>query len=138
LHYIHLTADDIEPHEGWYEAAVETIKDGFLPAPRILNGDGSLQSCGDANETPNGTVVEIARIPFATKEQMACIGPIIDQMYFTDNWFSHRGRQCGWESVINRAYLFTHHLAPEGRIDTLYDDSRTYWKAVKRTQRRRR
>lgn len=127
--YIHLTADDIEAHPGWWEAAIKVVRRDQLPAPRILNPDGSLQSCGDANEMENGEECEIARIPFASREQFDAIGQMFTRQYYGDNWFSHRGRQLGWPSIICREYLFTHHLAGEGRIDTLAEDGAAFFRA---------
>lgn len=131
ISYLHLTADDIEPLAGWYEAAAASADRGELPAPRILNPDGTLQSCGDEHERPEGTQVEIARIPFATVAQMRCIGQIIETHYYTDNYFSFRGRECGYPSKVVRAYSLVHHLAPEGRKDALLvPDHRAYMRAT--------
>lgn len=114
---IHLTADDIEAHYGWWEAAEQSVLRSETPAPMILNTDGSLQSCGGAGLTPDGTEVEIARIPFGRREWFEDIGPFPEDMhYYTDNWWSWAvERTCGVPSVVNQAYLFTHHLAPERR-----------------------
>jgi glycosyltransferase involved in cell wall biosynthesis len=126
--YIHLTADDIEPLPGWWKPAIESADRGELPAARILNTDGTLQSCGtDANEHEEGEVATIARIPFATREQFEKIGPMLDIHYQTDQWFSHRGRICGYPTIVRRDYLFYHHFAPEGRLDhRLAADVREY------------
>jgi len=128
--YIHLTADDIEPLDGWVWPALESADNGELPAARILNTDGSLQSCGtDANEHDEGEEATIARIPFATAEQFRKIGPMMNEHYQTDQWFSHRGRQEGFPTVVRRDYLFYHHFAPEGRLDhRLAADVRAYHK----------
>lgn len=129
--YILLAADDLEPLPGWYEAGTECIDRGFLPAARILNTDGSLQSCGDdSSEQPNGTPTELARIPFCSHEQMEKIYPIIRTHYFTDSWVSHRGRINGWHTIVVRDMLFYHHFAPEGRVDErLYDDLKKFRRA---------
>lgn len=112
--YIHLTADDIVPHKGWWEAATDSI--GYIPAPLILNSDGSVQSCGPAGMTPNGTTVELCRIPWGTRELFEAIGPFpADMHYYTDNWFSWAARKQGFKTKVNQGYLFTHHLAPERR-----------------------
>jgi hypothetical protein len=112
--FIHLTADDIVPHYGWWEAAEGC--EGFIPAPLILNGDGTLQSCGGAELTPEGEVTEIARIPWGTKDLFEQIGPFPEDMhYYTDNWFSWAARKVGFQSRICQKYLFTHHLAPQRR-----------------------
>ena len=51
--YILLFADDLEAHQGWFEAGVESLERGIIPCARILNPDGTLQSCGDyAKEAP--------------------------------------------------------------------------------------
>jgi len=126
--YVHLTADDIEAHEGWLEAGIASLERGELPAARILNGDGSLQSCGDEHDRPEGFVTEIARIPLLTRELAQQIFPIPPLHYYTDNIVSDRARALGWPTVVNRSYLFTHHLAGEGRLDErLASDGRRYF-----------
>lgn len=132
VRFVHLTADDIEPLEGWFEAGVESVLRGEFPAPLILNPDGTLQSCGDEHDRPDGDDVEIARIPFANRVQMECVGPIIETHYYTDNYFSHRGRVCGVPSRVNRRYSFVHHFAQEGRKDSLLaSDHRAYKEATR-------
>jgi len=132
--FIHLTADDIEAHPGWWQAAMEC--EGYVPAPKILNTDGSLQSCGGASLERDGARTEISRIPWATAELMRALGPFPEDMhYYTDNWFSWAARRHGVETRICHAYEFTHHLAPERREmadERLYDDG------IKFTQRTRR
>lgn len=126
--YIHLTADDIEPAGArWWPTAVESVKRGELPAARILNSDGTLQSCGtDDQEHDEGEEATVARIPFGSREQFDRIGPMLDEHYMGDHWFSHRGRQLGYRSVVRRGYCFVHHFAQEGRIDSLNADVRAY------------
>lgn len=126
--YIHLTADDIEPAgPNWWPTAIKSAERGELPAARILHSDGTLQSCGtDDQEHPDGEEAFVARIPFATAAQFAKIGPMMDEHYMGDYWFSHRGRMCGYPSVVRRDYCFYHHYAQEGRIDTLRQDVRAY------------
>ncbi len=127
--YIHLSADDLEPLPGWQYPAMESADNGELPAARILNTDGTLQSCGtDHLEHGEGEEAFVARIPFATREQFDLIGPMMNEQYMGDYWFSHRGRQVGLKSVVRRDYCFFHHYAQEGRIDTLAADVRAYKK----------
>lgn len=121
--FIHLTADDIEATPGWWQVGIEWIEKGYLPAARILNTDGTLQSCGDdASEQPTGTPTEVARIPFCSREQMECICPILETHYGTDYYFSYRGKECGWPSVVVREFLFYHHFAQEGRNEFRFED----------------
>jgi hypothetical protein len=125
--HIHLTADDIEPLPGWWKPAIESVKRDELPAARILNSDGSLQSCGtDHHEHETGEEAFVARIPFATREQFARIGPMMNEHYMGDYWFSFRGREVGLKTVVQRDYAFIHYFAREGRIDTLAADVKTY------------
>ena len=128
-HYIHLTADDIEPVFGWFLPAMPDRRPRRTPAARILNTDGTLQSCGtDHLEHEEGEEAFVARIPFATREQFDLIGPMMNEQYMGDYWFSHRGRQVGLKSVVRRDYCFYHHYAQEGRIDTLDADVLAYKK----------
>lgn len=130
--YILLAADDLEPFPGWFEAGKSVVDGGMLPSALILNSDGSVQSCGDSTErVADGTVVSIARIPFASRKQMAAIYPILPIHYATDNWFSHRGRLAGWQSVVYSGFRFTHHFAMEGRIDDrVMEDMAVYAEAA--------
>jgi hypothetical protein len=126
---IHLTADDIEPLPWWDRAGIEIIEQDALPAARVLNTDGTLQSCGtDHLEHETGEEAFVARVPFASRDQFNRIGPMLERHYMGDYWFSHRGRQVGLKSVVHRGYAFVHHFAPEGRIDGLSADVRHYKK----------
>ena len=135
--YIHLTADDIVPHKGWYQAAIAATEAGYVPAPLILNGDGSVQSCGNGVQRQrDGSLAEICRIPWGTRELFEQIGPTPEDMhYYTDNWFSWAARRAGVETRVCLDYLFTHHLAPERREMA---DQRLHSDGVKFTQRTRR
>lgn len=132
--YILLSADDIEPLAGWFEAGKEWVDKDYLPAARILNTDGSLQSCGDtADEQLTGTPTELARVPFCSREQMEKIYPIIRCHYYTDSFFSYRGRLNNWPTIVVRDMTFYHHFAPEGRVDErLYEDLKVFRRAQKR------
>lgn len=134
--FIHLSADDIEALPGWWEAGREWIEKDYFPAPRILNSDGTLQSCGDtADETPTGTQTELTRVPFFSREQMerARIFPIIPTQYFGDSWVSHRGRLVGIPTVVVREMQFIHSFATVGRLDErLYDDLEVFRKHQRR------
>lgn len=132
--YVLLSADDVEPAvPDWLEAGIYWCDKGFLPCARILNTDGTLQSCGDwVEEMDTGTICEFARIPFGSREQIEKIGEILPIHYATDYWFSHRGREEGWPTVVVREFCFYHHFASSGRLDhRLNRDMRTFWAAAK-------
>jgi hypothetical protein len=115
--YLHLSADDLEPKAGWWQAAVETCDRGSLPAPLVYAADGSVQSCGGSWQQlePDGAETAFTRVPFMSRDQWAKVGPMIPTHYFTDNWVSFRGAKAGIKTVVNHAYAFTHHHVLEGR-----------------------
>jgi hypothetical protein len=106
--YLHFTADDLVPHEGWWEAAVEAVDRGVIPAPLILGPTGAVEEVGP--ETTGCT-----RIPFCTRDQWTRIGPMIPLHYYTDNWFSFKARQAGYSIAEVPDYAFTHNWAQPGR-----------------------
>lgn len=120
--FIHFTADDLEPMEGWDEAAIDTIEDGFerLPAPVTLRADGQVESAGGHWDRlpPDGEItLNTCVIPFFRACDWAELGPIIETHYYTDNYFSDQARRAGWEFVVRHGYVFKHHWAKEGRGD---------------------
>lgn len=129
--YILLYADDLEAHPGWWEAGTEALLRNVIPCPRILNADGTLQSCGTfPEEAPDGTPSVVARVPFLTRHMAQVMHPIFDQMYMGDHWITWRGQQLGWPTLVVRSMEFTHHFAPEGRKDTLAADVKAYKRAI--------
>lgn len=129
--YILLFADDLEAHDGWWQAGVAALERGVIPCPRILNPDGSLQSCGTfAEEAEDGTVSVVARVPFLTRELALRMFPIFENHYMGDHWITWKGEQMGVPTVVVRDMVFTHHFATEGRIDTLASDVKAYHRAT--------
>ncbi len=123
--HIHFSADDLQPHAGWWHAAQEvTDVFGFLPAPRILNKDGTIQSCGGTDcwevEKPTGEQTDFSRIPFLSREQWDRIRPLVAPIlerthYFTDNAIGYAAAHLSIKTGIHRSFLFTHTLADPGR-----------------------
>lgn len=133
--YIHFGADDVEVHPGWWEAAAACCDRGFVPAPLVLNTDGSVQSCGGSWERmePDDSPTEFTRGPFMSRSQWDLIGPMPALHYYSDNWFTYRARLAGFEPRTCHGYLLTHHLAPEGRLhDRLGVDGAEYNRLVER------
>ncbi len=121
--YIQFSADDIVMHPGWWVRAVRYCDQGFLPAARVLNTDGSLQSCGNNNlEMKEGAVPEFTRSPIVAREQWEKLRPLVHPFllkahYFTDNVFTDAGRTLGMETVVCRSYEYTHHMTQVGASD---------------------
>jgi glycosyltransferase involved in cell wall biosynthesis len=132
--YIHLSADDIEAQPGWWQTGIQWIEKGYLPAPRILNPDGTLQSCGDGDwETPTGTKTELTRVPFFSREQMekAKIYPIIKTHYCGDLYVTHRGAMAGYRTVVVREMQFIHSFANVGRLDERLSNDYAIFRTVR-------
>ena len=129
--WVHLSADDLEPHPGWWQAATEAVERGFLPCPRILNSDGSLQSCGShAREVENGTHSDVARVPFFPASLVDALFPVFENQYMGDYWISAQALKAGWPTVVVREMLFTHHMAMEGRNRLFAEDVSDYRRAL--------
>lgn len=135
---LHFTADDLEPHQGWDVAAIEAIERGKLPAPRIINQYGHLDSCGfHGIEMEDWAPVRMSVVPFLPRAVWEQIKPVLPIHYFTDDWISYRARKIGWPPVVRRDFAFTHHWATHGRgAGMSYDgrmrhDQRVYIDAVR-------
>jgi hypothetical protein len=117
--YIHLTNDDCGATEGWWQAARLWCDAGHIPCPRVINPNGTLQTCGDWDtETPDWTPTTFTRIPFVSREQLDKIGPMIPVHYYSDNWVSHRGNMFGYPTTVCRGYTITHDLGSPGRDES--------------------
>jgi hypothetical protein len=125
--YLHLTADDLEPHAGWLETAIETVEKDMIPAPFVYRPDGTLESAGLAGFSMNCAQqadwhpVDGTTVPFVTREMWEAIAtPQFTETlsvvhYCSDLMFSVAGRKHGWDTVIRAGMAFTHYTAPAGR-----------------------
>lgn len=113
--YVHMTADDLIPHAGWYETAVETVAiQKFLPCAKVFNPDGTVQvqggwhhEFGDWEETGGGSV------PFCRTEDWIDIPNI---HYWSDNAYDYAQNYINKKKFVARTnYAFTHHTAQVGR-----------------------
>lgn len=127
-----LYADDLETHPGWWQAGTAAHSRDVIPCPRILNTDGTLQSCGTyAEEAEEGALSVVARVPFLRRDMAEAMHPLFENHYMGDHWITWKGLELGWPTVVTRAMTFTHHFATEGRIDTLHEDVRAYHRATR-------
>jgi hypothetical protein len=114
--FLHFSADDLEPHEGWDTAAIEAVEAGLLPAPRIVNPAGKLDYCGVHNvEMEDWARVSMSVIPFMPAHLWKQIGPVPPIHYYSDNYVSWRAEIAGWPVAVRRGFAFTHHWAQPGR-----------------------
>ena len=137
--YIHLSCDDLEvTSPTWAGACVEAADRGTLPCPVVSRPDGSLESCGgDMNVPaclistmqPDRTEVDFSVVPFGLREQVEAIG-MTEGHYLSDTYFSHKGRQLGYSTVIVCDYALTHHRSDVKRRLVTHEDLRLYHEAL--------
>lgn len=110
---IHYGADDLEPVDGWYDAMMQTLNAGEIPAGHILNPDRDPEWDGE-----DGSLAHFSRVPALTRDMATAIGrwPEID--YYADIWVSIKARTLGIQTRCNYKYQFIHHWHQYGRIDT--------------------
>lgn len=125
--YIHFSADDLEPLEGWSKEAIIAADEGLLPAPTIYGPSGDVEELG-------GATIGCTRIPFCTREQWGKIGPMIPAHYYTDNYFTSCGVAAGYTVVEIPTYAFSHHWAMAGRYGPprMMADQAAYIEACRR------
>lgn len=99
--FVAFSCDDVDWLPGWWEAAVEACELGRLPAPLVVNPDGSIPP---PQPRPDGEVVPRTVAPFLSRAQLARVGPLIETHYFCDDWISHRARLQGIPTVMTYGY----------------------------------
>lgn len=132
--YLHFAIDDAVPHDGWIGAALTAVRDGYMPAARIMNPDGSVQASGSmgngaviAQEVPDGLPVRCTGIPFMTRDVWDRIGPFAPIHYYVDDDYGHRLAAHGIPLGVARGYTFTHHdVRDPAVIARAADDFQTY------------
>lgn len=119
--YLHFGADDVEPHEGWWQPLKEAVDEGFCPSMIVLNPDRSIQSAGMRHGQPvmpgkDWAEVEHTLTPFISTAQWKLIRPIPHDLHFcTDWWVSARLAQHGIATIVRTGSFLTHHNHPAGR-----------------------
>ena len=119
--FIHLTADDLEPHAGWWQPMADAVERGLCPCPVVLNPDGSLQSAGAVGWELQLAIPEDCAhtgwttVPFMSREQWSLVDPMLPLHYCTDTWVSVRLGRHGIPTVVRTGSVFTHHNAAPGR-----------------------
>lgn len=98
--YIHLTGDWLEPHPGWWLAAISAVKAGFVPAPVIwrLDGRGCFEPEGFDGAIPDWQPCESSKAPFLSRAQLRAAGPPPDE-----------GRWPALPCAVRCEYAFTLH-----------------------------
>ncbi len=111
---IMLGLDDFLPHDDALEAGVEAAERGIYPAPRILKGNGELESCGTLGgaqhfgECPDGTLSYMSSVPIALDEMWKLIGEPLPIHYYVDDALGYQARKASIRCEVVRDYAFTH------------------------------
>lgn len=134
--FVHFSADDLEPRPGWYDAAVETVKQDAVPAPYVYNGSsGSLemgglwgQACLDMTPVPM-TTIPFFRWAWWYQDEWS----IPHLHYFSDNLFSSHVLGSGRRILTRPAFAFDHYWEQPGRIamnGDQWNQDRAIWAEV--------
>ena len=116
---LHFSADDLEALPGWWEEVVPWLYEhDELPAPRVMNPDGTWDNAVDG---PDRAIPHFTRIPIMTRSQHDRIGPWPEYNYVADVWVSEKGRTLGIETRMFHSYAFVHHWEQIGRRDSPAD-----------------
>lgn len=138
--YLHFTADDIVPGEGWLPPLIEAVEQGCVPvplvvtaAPDVLDDEdmphpwNPLTPVSNYFERQGGPDViadwyradglsEYPSVPFCSLGQWREIGPMIASHYGTDKWFGMKAKRVGIPCAVRHGTHFYHYAAHAGRI----------------------
>lgn len=119
--FLHLTADDVIPHEGWIDAAINATNRAEWPCPKILNPDGSLHSCGTLGggmllpDCPTGTPCAASPFPFFRSNRWVQLGPALGIHYYADDALGWKARSIGLTPTVCAEFTLTHLEGTVGR-----------------------
>lgn len=137
--YVLLGGDDIKPHAGWAETAIDAAGVGVYPSPLIFEPDGSILCAGTLGhglyvDGKDGMPVYNSPIPFFRREIWDLIGPVPPIHYFADDYLAYKARFVAGLSVeVRRGYWFTHMNGTVGRQENVQRGEfyrQTYARAV--------
>lgn len=111
--YVHFTADDITPWDGWYHECIAATSRMQVPVADVRAPNGNQAWCmaplGDMGHVRN------VLVPFLSRELLNYGGWLLPIHYGSDDWVSYRAIQLGLKLAICPGYVLTHHVADEGR-----------------------
>lgn len=105
--YLSCCCDDTVPLPGWFDAGRAMLDEGYTPASRYLNVDGSPLKPG-TDDAPHGSVVAWCRSFLLTQEIFREVGYFIDATWYADVDYSERLRASGREILACDGFVFTH------------------------------
>src|SRR4030095_9075877 len=106
--YLHWTADDIVPHPGWAEAAMDCVDGGDIPAATVYGmPDGAVFNT-ICHLLPQMADVPNVLVPFLSREQFELGQWLLPIHYGTDDWVTYVARMRGLEVRRLDAFAFDH------------------------------
>jgi hypothetical protein len=122
--YLHFTADDLLPLEGWWEAAIEVADAGGIPGANVLTakevgGDWLEDSTMYAGAfTHDDRTVRNILVPFLTRERVATDEWLLPIHYGSDDWVTYLADLLEIPIPFTESYRLGHGAAPQGRLHT--------------------
>lgn len=122
--YVFFAIDDAVPHPGWCQVAARTVDAGYIPAPRLLHADGSLESCGSLGfgvllpEAPDRTPCRSCGMFFVKPEWYDEVGAFLPIHYSVDDDWSWRASLYDIRCLYRSGFRFTHHHEQRGSLGT--------------------
>ena len=123
--YLLLGGDDLKPHPGWAETALEAAEAGVYPSPWITEPNGETLCAGTLGhglyvDGYDGMPVYNSPVPFFRRDQWDLIGPVPQIHYFADDYLAYRARfSAGLSVEVRRGYWFTHLNGTVGRQENV-------------------
>lgn len=115
---LHFGADDLEPLEGWADAALACLGGGEIPAAQVWDYRQTGPCANEREDGPAGSLTAFSRVPTLTREMADRIGPWPEFHYFSDNWIADKAHSLGYAIRVTEGYSFIHHWHQVGRLDT--------------------
>lgn len=123
--YLHFTADDLEPLEGWAEAAMACCDRGDVPAATVHGMNADFPT-GIMNTTvyllPRLADVPNVLVPFLSREQFELGSWLLPIHYGTDDWVTYVARMRGLDVMRLDAFAFNHYAEMSERQESRHVD----------------
>lgn len=124
--YVHLTADDLTPLPGWFEAAQAIADQGAIPIAHVLSATGPDGDWLEASVMTTQSyllgdrMVPNVLVPFFSRQLFDDVEDgdswIVPIHYGSDDWVTFLADRRGVATVPTPGYRFGHGAAAEGRL----------------------
>lgn len=105
--YWFCAADDAVPQGGWFQAGLEALEAGVIPAARFHNQNGT-PTHAQIDAAPHGHPVGWTRLFLLTPEIYAQVGAFLDASWYLDFDYSERLIAAGYPIDATDGFSFVH------------------------------